>query len=101
MQTSSYQPTHVAASHLETFYRVFDDIKDRYFDGMIITGAPLDYTDFEDVSYWDEVCQIGRKPTYTVPSICVGELLPVYIIIMELTGLTGRRSCPVYMNIVF
>ena len=39
MQTSSYKPTHVAQSHLETFYRVFDDIKDRNFDGMIITGA--------------------------------------------------------------
>ena len=37
MQTSSYKPTHVAPSHLETFYRVFDDIKDRNFDGMIIT----------------------------------------------------------------
>ena len=36
MQTSSYKPTHVAPSHLETFYRVFDDIKDRNFDGMII-----------------------------------------------------------------
>lgn len=58
MQTASYHPTHVAASHLETFYRVFDEIKDRKFDGMIITGAPLDYTDFEDVQYWDEICHI-------------------------------------------
>ena len=58
MQTSSYKPTHVAPSHLETFYRVFDDIKDRNFDGMIITGAPLDYTKFEDVDYWDELKNI-------------------------------------------
>ena len=58
MQTSSYKPTHVAPSHLETFYRVFDDIKDRNFDGMIITGAPLDYTKFEDVDYWEELTKI-------------------------------------------
>lgn len=58
LQTASYQPKHVAANHLDTFYTVFDEIKERKFDGMIITGAPLDYTEFEDVSYWDEVCKI-------------------------------------------
>ena len=58
LQTASYQPKHVAANHLDTFYTVFDEIKDRKFDGMIITGAPLDYTAFEDVSYWDEICKI-------------------------------------------
>lgn len=58
LQTASYQPMHVAANHLDTFYTVFDEIKDRKFDGMIITGAPLDYTAFEDVSYWDEICKI-------------------------------------------
>ena len=58
LQTASYQPKHVEPSHLETFYKVFDEIKERTFDGMIITGAPLDYTDFEDVEYWDEICAI-------------------------------------------
>lgn len=81
MQTSSYQPTHVAASHLETFYRVFDDIKDRYFDGMIITGAPLDYTDFEDVSYWDEVCQImewSKTHVHCTLYMCWGAFAGLY-----------------------
>jgi homoserine O-succinyltransferase len=58
LQTASYQSKHVEASHLDTFYTVFDEIKERNFDGMIITGAPLDYTDFEDVAYWEEVCTI-------------------------------------------
>lgn len=58
LQTASYQGTHVEPSHLETFYTVFDEIKDRKFDGMIITGAPLDHTEFEDVAYWEEVCRI-------------------------------------------
>ncbi len=58
MQTASYQPTHVSATHLDTFYTVFDEVKDRKFDGMIITGAPLDYVKFEDVDYWEEIKQI-------------------------------------------
>ncbi|MCR4961981.1 MAG: homoserine O-succinyltransferase [Lachnospiraceae bacterium] len=58
LQTQSYTPTHVDASHLESFYTTFDRIKDRKFDGMIITGAPLDYVKFEDVAYWDEICKI-------------------------------------------
>lgn len=58
LQTASYKSTHVEPSHLETFYTVFDEIKDRKFDGMIITGAPLDHTPFENVAYWDEICNI-------------------------------------------
>lgn len=58
LQTQSYTPTHVDANHLESFYTTFDKIKDRKFDGMIITGAPLDYVKFEDVAYWEEMCQI-------------------------------------------
>lgn len=58
MQTASYQPTHVASSHLDTFYTVFDEVAHRKFDGMIITGAPLDYTEFEDVAYWKELTEI-------------------------------------------
>lgn len=58
LQTQSYRPTHVDASHLESFYTTFDKIKDRKFDGMIITGAPLDYVKFEDVAYWQEMTEI-------------------------------------------
>ena len=58
MQTKSYMPRHVEESHLDTFYTVFDDVKDRRFDGLIITGAPLEHTRFEDVVYWNELCEI-------------------------------------------
>ena len=53
LQTSSYTPTHVDASHLDVFYTTFDQIKDKKYDGMIITGAPLDYVKFEDVAYFE------------------------------------------------
>lgn len=58
LQTASYRPRHVDANHLESFYTTFDQVKDRYFDGMIITGAPLDFIKFEDVDYWKELCKI-------------------------------------------
>lgn len=58
LQTASYRPRHVDASHLESFYTTFDQVKDRKFDGMIITGAPLDFIRFEDVDYWKELCEI-------------------------------------------
>ncbi|MCQ2536157.1 MAG: homoserine O-succinyltransferase [Lachnospiraceae bacterium] len=60
LQTASYKPTHVDANHLDSFYTTFDKVKDRKFDGMIITGAPLDYVKFEDVAYWDELCTIMK-----------------------------------------
>ncbi len=58
LQTQSYTPTHVDSSHLDSFYTTFDKVKDRKFDGMIITGAPLDYVKFEDVAYWKEITEI-------------------------------------------
>lgn len=60
LQTASYVPTHVDSDYLESFYTTFDKVKDRKFDGMIITGAPLDYVKFEDVAYWDEMCTIMK-----------------------------------------
>lgn len=81
MQTASYQPTHVAASHLDTFYSVFEDIKDRKFDGMIITGAPLDYIEFKDVSYWEEVSRImewSKTHVHCTLHMCWGAFAGLY-----------------------
>lgn len=75
LQTASYRPKHVASSHLDTFYLVFDEIRDRYFDGLIITGAPLDYTEFQDVAYWDELCEImdwSRRHVHCTLYMCWG-----------------------------
>lgn len=44
-------------SHLESFYRLFDDVKDKQYDGLIITGAPLGLINYEEVSYWDKICE--------------------------------------------
>ena len=56
--TSTHEATHTSLSHLNKFYETFDDIKDRYFDGMIITGAPVELMEYEEVDYWDELVEI-------------------------------------------
>ena len=67
--------THVSAEHLFTFYKTFDEVRDRRYDGMIITGAPVELHEFEDVDYWDELCRIMKWSTTNVHStlhICWG-----------------------------
>ena len=60
MQTATYQSQHTDKNHLDEFYKTFDQIKDKYYDGFIITGAPLDFVDYKDVDYWDEGRREGK-----------------------------------------
>ena len=53
--TASHTPRHVSKEHMDEFYHTFDEIKDIKYDGMIITGAPVEKMDFEEVRYWDEL----------------------------------------------
>ena len=54
LTTSTYQPT-TPLSHLQAFYRTWDDVRERKFDGLIITGAPVEILPFEEVQYWREL----------------------------------------------
>ena len=58
VKTSTYNATHTDKSHLDRFYKTFAEIKTRKFDGMIITGAPVENMDFEKVAYWKELEEI-------------------------------------------
>lgn len=58
LRTESYDSTHVSATHLDDFYSGFSQIKDFYYDGLIITGAPVENMAFEEVDYWDELVKI-------------------------------------------
>ena len=58
LQTASYTPQHVDSHHMESFYTTFEKVKNRWFDGMIITGAPLAFVPYEKVDYWEELCMI-------------------------------------------
>lgn len=58
IHTKTHKSRHVSEEHLLAFYKVFDDVRDRYFDGMIITGAPVEHMPFEEVEYWEELSEI-------------------------------------------
>ena len=58
IKTATYKSTNVSVDHMERFYKTFDEIKDQKFDGMIITGAPVENMEFDDVLYWEELKDI-------------------------------------------
>ncbi len=78
---STHHSTHTSEEHLLTFYKTFDQIRDRKFDGMIITGAPVENMEFEEVDYWDELCEIMEWSKTNVTStfhICWGAQAGLY-----------------------
>lgn len=58
LRTDSYSSQHTDPTHLDAFYRTFHDVEDDFFDGLIITGAPVELLDFKDVKYWNELKEI-------------------------------------------
>ena len=58
IRTASHMPSHISEEHLFAFYKTFNDIRERYYDGMVITGAPVELLKFEEVDYWNELCGI-------------------------------------------
>jgi homoserine O-succinyltransferase len=58
IRMSEHQTKTTAAEHMEAFYRPFQAMKDEKFDGLIITGAPIEHLPFEAVTYWDELCEV-------------------------------------------
>jgi len=81
LHTSSHASKNTSREHLLNFYQVFDDVKDRRFDGMIITGAPVEQMPFEEVEYWDELCTImewSKKHVHSTFHICWGAQAGLY-----------------------
>ena len=81
LQTVSHRATHVPAQHLESFYVGLDDIRDKRYDGMIITGAPVERFEFEDVDYWPELCEImdwAKTNVFSTFYICWGAQAGIY-----------------------
>lgn len=81
MHTSTHRSKNVPEEHMLTFYKTFDELKDRKFDGMVITGAPVEHLDFEDVDYWDELCRImewSKTHVHSTLHICWGAQAGLY-----------------------
>jgi homoserine O-succinyltransferase len=78
---STHLSTHTSMEHMLAFYKTFDDVKNQYFDGMIITGAPVEQMPFEEVDYWDELCKImawSKKHVHSTLHLCWGAQAGLY-----------------------
>ena len=81
IRTASHESKNTSAEHLISFYKTFDDIKDERFDGMIITGAPVEHLEFAEVEYWDELCRIfewSKSHVHSTFHICWGAQAGLY-----------------------
>ena len=81
MHTSSHISKNTSQEHLLTFYKSFDELKHRKFDGMVITGAPVENMDFEEVDYWPELCEImewSKTNVHSTFHICWGAQAGLY-----------------------
>ena len=81
IRTKTHQSKNTSEEHLLAFYKTFDDVRDQNFDGMIITGAPVEHLPFEEVEYWDELCTImewTKTHVHSTFHICWGAQAGLY-----------------------
>ena len=81
LYTATHNSKNISKSHLDNFYETFEDVKNRRFDGLIITGAPIEHLQFEDVNYWDELTKImdwSKDNVTSVLHICWGAQAALY-----------------------
>lgn len=81
LKTASHQSKNTSKEHLLAFYKTFDEVKHKYYDGMIITGAPVELLEFEEVDYWEELCEIfewSKKHVHSTFHICWGAQAGLY-----------------------
>ena len=103
IHTESYRSKNTEAEYLERFYQPFERVKDRHFDGMIVTGAPVEDMEFKDVAYWDELTKLFDFTRTNVTStifICWGAMaalnyfygIPKYPLPRKLFGVFTHRK---------
>ncbi|HAE62536.1 MAG TPA: homoserine O-succinyltransferase [Eubacteriaceae bacterium] len=81
LNTSTYVSKNTSKDHMENFYKCFEDVKDKKYDGMIITGAPVEKLEFEEVDYWQELTEImewSKTHVFSTLHICWGAQAGLY-----------------------
>ena len=81
LQVRSHESKNVSQDHILAFYKTFDQVRDHKYDGMIITGAPVEHLPFEQVDYWDELCEImawSKRHVHSTFHICWGAQAGLY-----------------------
>ena len=107
MKMGSHESRNTPADHLVKFYQSFDDLKDRKYDGMVVTGAPVEHLPFEDVDYWDELCGVldwARENVFSSMFLCWGAMAALnhyygvrkVLLPQKLFGVFSHRLCDEY-----
>jgi homoserine O-succinyltransferase len=102
LTTATYTPTHTPREHMTAFYRPWNEVKEEKFDGLIVTGAPVEEMEFEQVKYWPELCAIfdwAAKNVFSSFNICWGaqaalyhrHKVPKYLLPRKLSGIFEHR----------
>ena len=81
LQVRSHEAKNVSQDHMLAFYKTFDQVREQRFDGMVITGAPVEHLPFEEVDYWDELCEImewSKTHVHSTFPICWGAQAGLY-----------------------
>jgi homoserine O-succinyltransferase len=81
IRMSEHQTRNTAAEHMEAFYRPFQEVRGEKFDGLIITGAPIEHLPFQDVTYWDELRQVfdwTQTKVHSTFGVCWGGMAMIY-----------------------
>ena len=81
LRMEAHKSLNTSQEHLLSFYRTFSEVKDTFFDGMIITGAPVEHLPFEEVDYWPELCEImewSKSHVHSTLHICWGAQAGLY-----------------------
>ena len=102
IRMESHISKHTSEAYLDEFYSVFDDIRDTRFDGMIITGAPVEQMPYEEVNYWSELCEIMEWSKTNVTStfhICWGAQAGLYYHYGIPKYQLDKKKCLVCLNI--
>jgi len=102
LTTATYTPTHTPREHMTAFYRPWNEVKHERFDGLIVTGAPVEEMEFEQVKYWPELCEIfdwAKTHVFSSFNICWGaqaalyhrHKVPKYLLPGKLSGIYEHR----------
>ena len=111
MHPASHKSKNTSQNHINKFYKTFDEVKNNKYDGMIITGAPVELLDFEEVDYWEELCQIfewTKTNVYSTFHICWGAQaglyyhhgIPKYILKEKMFGVFPHKPLDLYHPIL-
>ena len=107
MRVSSHESRNVSVDHLVKFYETFDTYRDKNYDGLIVTGAPVEHLPFDEVDYWDELCEIidwSQEHVFSTMYLCWGALAGLYHLYgipkkqlgAKLFGVFPQRLCDEY-----